>query len=116
MHSLLATLLAQAQGQQSPFGGILFLAPAFMLIVYFMMIRPQRKQEDDQKKFLGGLQKGDEVITASGIVGKVDKVADGVIFLEVASNVRIRVIKSQIAGPYKPAAEAPEAAAAAEKK
>jgi preprotein translocase subunit YajC len=112
-------LLAQAadQSQQSPFGGFGLLVPAalFFVIFYFIVMRPQSKQQNEHKAFLDKLGKGDEVITAGGVVGKVDRVAGDLVFVEVASNVKLRVLKSQISGPYK-APEAPAPAAAEEKK
>ena len=82
------------------------LVAIFFGIFYFMIIRPQRKQEATIKKFIDGLQKGDEVVSNSGLIGKIDKVLDGgVVVLEIANNVRVRVMKSQIAGPFAPAVE-----------
>jgi len=100
----LATLLAQAA--PSPLAGpnsMFILVAIFFGIFYFMIIRPQRKQEAAIKKFIDGLQKGDEVVTNGGIIGKVDKVQDNLIVLEVSSNTRLRILKAQIAGPYAPA-------------
>ncbi len=113
------SLLAQAadQGQQSsPFGGFGLLVPAalFFVIFYFIVMRPQAKQQNQHKAFLDKLGKGDEVITAGGVVGKVDRVSGDLVFVEVASNVKLRVLKGQIQGPYKAPEE--KAPAAEEKK
>ncbi len=54
------------------------------VVLYFLMIRPQMKRAKDHKTMLEALSKGDEVITAGGIVGKVTKVGDGYVTLEVA--------------------------------
>jgi preprotein translocase subunit YajC len=117
--SSLAALIAQA-APPSPLGGSggMFVMMAIMFaIFYFMMIRPQRKQEDALKKFIDGLQKGDEVVTTGGMVGKVDKLQDGVVTLEVANGVRVRVMKSQIVGPFAPVADsATKTESVAEKK
>ena len=110
---LLAEAADQSQ-QSSPFGsfGLLIPAALFFVIFYFIVMRPQAKQQNQLKQMRDKLSKGDEVVTAGGFIGKVDRVADSIVFLEVANNVKIRVLKDQISGPYK----APEPAAPAEEK
>ncbi len=54
------------------------------VVLYFLMIRPQMKRAKEQKAMIEALQKGDEVVTAGGVVGKVAKVVDGYVVLEVA--------------------------------
>ena len=107
-------LLAQASdsSQQSPFGAFGLLVPAalFFVIFYFIVMRPQAKQQNEHKSFLDKLSKGDEVVTSGGVVGKVDKVAGDLVFVEVANNVKLRVLKAQIQGAYKAAEEKPAAA------
>lgn len=66
-------------------------------VFYFLMIRPQQKKMKDQQALLASLQKGEEVITHAGIFGKVHGIADQFITLEVDNNVRIKVLRSQIA-------------------
>ena len=66
------------------------------LIFYMLMIRPQQKRVKEHQAALAAIQKGDEVITGGGIRGKVIKVTDDEAEVEIASNVRIRVIKSTI--------------------
>jgi preprotein translocase subunit YajC len=65
-------------------------------LFYFMMIRPQMKRAKEQKNMLESLQKGDEVVTAGGELGKVAKVGEAYVGLEVAPNVVIHVQKSAI--------------------
>jgi preprotein translocase subunit YajC len=65
-------------------------------LFYFMMIRPQMKRAKEQKNMLESLQKGDEVVTAGGELGKVVKVSAAYVGLEVAPNVVIHVQKSAI--------------------
>ena len=103
-------LLAQAADQpQSPFGAFGLLVPAalFFVIFYFIVMRPQARQQNVHKEFLAKLGKGDEVITSGGVVGKVDRVAGDLVLVEVANNVRLRVLKAQISGPYKSPEEKP---------
>jgi preprotein translocase subunit YajC len=66
------------------------------LIFYLLMIRPQQKRVKEHQASLAAIQKGDEIITGGGIRGKVMKVTDDEAEVEIASNVRIRVIKSTI--------------------
>jgi preprotein translocase subunit YajC len=65
-------------------------------LFYFMMIRPQMKRAKEQKNMIDSLQKGDEVITAGGELGKVVKVSEAYVGLEIAENVVIHVQKSAI--------------------
>ena len=78
---------AYAQGAGGAEGQLLGFLPIILMFVvlYFLMIRPQMKRSKDHKTMLGALQKGDEVITAGGLVGKVSKVGDGYVTVEVAS-------------------------------
>jgi preprotein translocase subunit YajC len=108
---LLALLAQAADQQQSPFGAFGLLVPAalFFVIFYFIVMRPQSRQQNQHKTFLDKLGKGDDVVTSGGVVGKVDRVAGDLVFVEVANNVKLRVLKAQISGPYKsaPAEEKP---------
>ena len=65
-------------------------------LFYFMMIRPQMKRAKEQKSMIESLQKGDEVVTAGGELGKVAKVGEAYIDLEIATNVVIHLQKSAI--------------------
>ncbi len=109
---MLALLAQAADPSSSPFGGFNLLIPAalFFVIFYFIVMRPQQKQQNEHKTFLDKLGKGDEVITAGGIVGKVDRVQGDLVFVEVANNVKLRVLKGQIQGAYKPPEEKAPAA------
>jgi len=113
-------LLAQASdsSQQSPFGAFGLLVPAalFFVIFYFIVMRPQAKTQNQHKAFTDKLSKGDEVVTAGGVIGKVDRVTGAVVFVEVANNVKLRVLKAQIQGSYKAAEEKPAAAVEPAKK
>jgi preprotein translocase subunit YajC len=101
---VLALMLAQAESPASSLPTIAFMVGSFFIIFYFLVMRPQAKQQNEQKAFLDKLSKGDEVIAAGGIVAKVDKVVGDIVHVEVSNNVKLRVLKAQIA-PYKPAPE-----------
>ncbi|MCL4470657.1 MAG: preprotein translocase subunit YajC [Sulfuricella sp.] len=65
-------------------------------LFYFMMIRPQMKRAKEQKNMIESLQKGDEVVTAGGELGKIVKVSESYVSLEIAENVVIHMQKSAI--------------------
>ena len=69
---------------------------AIVVVFYFLLIRPQQKRAKEAKALLAGLQKGDEVITAGGIVGKISKLTDVYATVEVAPNVEITVQRSAV--------------------
>lgn len=95
--SSLPIVLAQAAGGSSGLWNILFFAGLFA-IMYFVLIRPQQTQAKEQQTMLAALKKGDDVITSSGILGKVFAVDEKVITLEVARDVKLRVLKSAVQG------------------
>jgi preprotein translocase subunit YajC len=66
-------------------------------IFYFLLIRPQQKKAKEHKALLDGIKKGDNVITAGGVYGKVTAIDEGVVSLEIANGVTIKIIKSYIA-------------------
>lgn len=71
------------------------LAVIFVLF-WFMIIRPQMKRSKDQNKMIAELQKGDEVITTGGIAGRIVKLGDAFVDIEIASGVQVHVQKSAI--------------------
>jgi preprotein translocase subunit YajC len=67
-------------------------------IMYFLLIRPQQKKVKEHQAMVAGLRRGDQVVTAGGLIGKVVKVKDdGELEVELAENVKVRVIQSTIA-------------------
>jgi preprotein translocase subunit YajC len=68
-----------------------------VLCMYFMVIRPQSKRAKEQKKLMDNLQKGDEAMTIGGILGKIEKITDDFIVLNIAENTNINIRKSSIA-------------------
>ncbi|MBA1272562.1 preprotein translocase subunit YajC [Stutzerimonas nosocomialis] len=69
----------------------------FLVIFYLMIWRPQAKRAKEHKNLIGGLQKGDEVVTSGGIAGRVAKVADDFVVLEVSDTVELKIQKVAIA-------------------
>jgi preprotein translocase subunit YajC len=92
-----AQTTAPAGGEQQ--GGGMSLALMFLLFilfVYFAIWRPQNKREREMRSLLGGLAKGDEVVTAGGIVGRITKISDKFITLAVGSNVEMLMQRSAV--------------------
>ena len=74
-----------------------FLPLVLMFVVmYFLMIRPQQKRAKEQRAMMDALAKGDEVVTAGGMLGRLVKVVDAYVTIEVATNTEITVQKSSI--------------------
>jgi preprotein translocase subunit YajC len=67
-------------------------------IMYFLLIRPQQKQQKKQRAMLDALQKGDKVITNAGIYGTITGLTEATMTLEIARNVHIKILRGQIAG------------------
>ena len=73
------------------------LLPIVMIVVlYFVMIRPQMKRQKEVKALLDGLAKGDEVVTQGGVIDKIGKLGDSFVQLEVSSGVELQVQRSAI--------------------
>ena len=89
--------LAYANSSSAP-GGLMSFVPFIIIFIlfYFMLIRPQMKQAKEHKKLLSELKKGDEVMLASGILGKIEKVADNFVILEISSNSSVKVQKNSV--------------------
>ncbi|WP_242490084.1 preprotein translocase subunit YajC [Noviherbaspirillum cavernae] len=67
------------------------------VVLYFLMIRPQMKRQKEQKSMMEALAKGDEVVTAGGILGKVVKVTDAYVTLEIADGTEVVAQKASVA-------------------
>lgn len=100
----LAYAAGSATGGTSSSGFMSFIPLIFMFaIFYLLLIRPQQKKAKEHKALLETLQKGDQVVTAGGIHGKVTAIDDGVVVVEVATGVNIRINKAFIASIVKKA-------------
>ena len=67
-----------------------------VVVFYFFFMRPQQKKQKEQTKFIDGMEKGDDVVTASGIIGKINKIEGNVITLQVDQKTFIRVTKGSV--------------------
>ena len=79
-------------------GLIMQLAPFLLIFVvfYFLLIRPQQKRMKEHKEMVEGLRRGDEIVTQGGLIGKVTKVADAELMVELADGVKVRVVRATI--------------------
>jgi len=68
-------------------------------VIYFMLIRPQSKKRKEHESWLSGLKRGDSIISQGGLVGRITSVDERTVTLEVARDVRIKVMRSHIMGP-----------------
>jgi preprotein translocase subunit YajC len=87
-----------APAASSPESGLLGMLPLVLMFVvlYFVMIRPQMKRQKEQKTMIEALAKGDEVVTAGGVIGKISKLGDNFVHLEVANGVELQVQRGAI--------------------
>jgi preprotein translocase subunit YajC len=90
---------AQAAGGGGAAGGLIGFLPIIFifLIMYLLLIRPQQKKMKEHRAMVEALRRGDQVITSGGMIGKITKVADDEVEVELAQNVKVRVVKNTIA-------------------
>ncbi len=99
MHSILTAFL----GQTAPDGGqanpLVTLVPFVLIAVVFYLVffRPQQKQMKKHQEFVGQLQKGQDVVTNGGIIGKVFQVDDRTVTLDIGGGTKVRFLKAQVA-------------------
>jgi preprotein translocase subunit YajC len=113
LHGMVAQTAAPADGP-----GPLAMAVPYLLIfvaLYFIMIRPQQKQQQEKDRFLAQLKKGDDVVLQSGFFAKIVAVGEADVTVDLAANVRVKVLKSAVVGPAKAGADAKADAEKAEK-
>lgn len=95
---LISNAFAQAAPSGQPGMDLVGLLPLVLMFVllYFLMIRPQTKRAKEHRAMLQGLQKGDEIVTAGGTLGKVTRVGEQFVTVEIAPNVEIQVQKPSV--------------------
>src|SRR5215216_3969836 len=91
---------AWAQAAAAPAGAFdmqgMLLIGAMFAVMYFLMIRPQMKRAKEHKAMIDALQQGDEVVTAGGVLGRVSKMGEGYVSVEIAPNVEVQVQRSAV--------------------
>jgi preprotein translocase subunit YajC len=95
---LISPAYAQAAAQSSQTDSLLTFLPmvAIFVVFYFLLIRPQQKKQKEARAMLDSLNKGDEVVTAGGIVGRISKLTDQYATIEVAPNTEMVVQRGAI--------------------
>jgi len=91
--------VGDAGGATSALGGmapLLIMLAVFGAIFYFMLIRPQRKRQAKMNELIGGLKRGDHVVTAGGIYGEIDAVGETAFVLTLEDGAKIRVAKASV--------------------
>jgi preprotein translocase subunit YajC len=88
-------------------GAFMNLVPIILIfgVFYFLLIRPQKKAQDEHKKMIAALKKNDEVITSGGIHGTIANVKDQTVTLKVDDNVKIEVQRNSVASVKRKASE-----------
>lgn len=96
---LVPTAHAQAAGGgASPLPGLdIFIIVAFALVFYFIVWRPQSKRAKEHRELVSGLSKGDEVVTNGGVLGRITRVEEQYLVVEVANNVELKLQKHAVA-------------------
>ena len=87
---------AAAAGPQGSFLGAIMPFILILPIFYFLLIRPQQRRLKEHRAMIAAVKKGDMVVTAGGLIGKVTKVAESEVEVEVAPSVKVRVVKSTL--------------------
>ena len=89
---------AQAAAGAADSGGLMSFIPLILMfgILYFIMIRPQMKRQKEHKAMVEALAKGDEVVTAGGLLGKVVKAGDAFLTVEVATGVEVQIQRTAV--------------------
>ncbi len=93
---IISPAYAQSTGSPDSGMGTLIMFLVMGLFMYFVMIRPQMKKQKEHRTMIDALQKGDEVIAAGGLVGKITDVSDTYITLELAPGTEIRAQKFSV--------------------
>jgi preprotein translocase subunit YajC len=101
-----AFAMAQGGGAGGPAAGLegmkSFIPLILMFVIfYFLLIRPQQKKQKEHKALLSSLKRGDDVVTAGGILGRITNVAEKFVTIEVAEKVRIKIARGQITAVIK---------------
>ena len=93
---------AGGSGDPGPLIGTVIPILGMVIIFWFLIIRPQMKRQKEHQEKVGGLKKNDKVVTQGGLVGKVIKVDDVYVELELAKDVRVKAVKHTIADLIEP--------------
>ena len=95
---LISNAYAQTAGAGGAAGGLMSFLPIILMFVvlYFLMIRPQMKRQKEHKAMIDALAKGDEIATAGGLLGKVTKLAEATVSVEISAGVEVQVQRQAV--------------------
>ena len=107
LQTLLPALIitqADAAAPSGPMAGLIQMLPfgLMFVVLYFLLVRPASKQRKEHQELLSALKKDDEVVTSSGMWGRIVNLEDKVATLEIADKVKIRILRDRIAGRWSP--------------
>lgn len=85
-----------AAGGPSPIVSIMPIALMFV-VLYFLLIRPQQKRTREHETMINNLKRNDEIVTTGGLYGRIQSIADKILVVEIAPNVRVRLERAQVA-------------------
>ena len=74
----------------------LILFAGILLVFYFFIIRPQARKQKEQAKLLNSLEKGKDIVTTSGIIGRINKIEDDIVYLQIDPKTYIKIVKSAV--------------------
>ena len=101
--NMFALFFAQTQAPASPGSGLFGILPLvfIVIIMYYVMLRPQMKRQKEQARLVSALKTGDRVVTSSGIHGLISNVKDSTVIVKVADNVKIEMEKTAVTNVLK---------------
>jgi preprotein translocase subunit YajC len=73
-----------------------------MGVMYLLVMRPQMKKQKETQRMLSELKKGDDVVTTGGIIGRISGITDDIVTVQIQEGVRVRILRSAIAGRHMP--------------
>lgn len=92
----ISTLLAEGSGPAGLLTNPMVPVILMFAVFYFLVMRPMKKQEEERKQRLSELKRGDKIVLSGGILGRVSKVEDDIVLIEVADKVKLRVLKKEV--------------------
>jgi len=92
--TMIQSIILQTSGSGGLFNLLMF--PLLLVIMYFFFIRPQQKKQKAQATFQNEIKKGDEVVTMSGIIGRVNKIENDIVSLQIDTKSYVNVVKSAV--------------------
>ena len=99
MFEFYQAIVTAEEGGGGGFGGFIVPLVLMFAVFYFLIIRPQSKKAKHHQLFLDSVKKGDQIVTTGGLCGRVTGLDDKTVTVEIAERVRVKVLRSAVAGP-----------------